>query len=65
MMGRHQTTKSKSDPTYSEKWSGVTYAPHCKGNCPDCGERLHHEGGSHYCPRCDDYKKRPDGCKYD
>jgi hypothetical protein len=57
MNGRHITTKSPSDPTYSPEWSGVTYAPHCKAKCtcPKCGERLHNEDGNHYCPKCDDY----------
>lgn len=48
--GKHQTRKSTSDPTYNAQWSGVSYAPHCPSRCtcPDCGERLHLEGGSHY-----------------
>ena len=56
-MGRHETTKSPKDPTYSKEWSGVSNAPHSKFKCPDCGEQLHKEGGSFYCPRCDDYKR--------
>jgi acetone carboxylase gamma subunit len=55
-MGRHYTTKSKSDSTYDPQWSGVSYAPHCGCTCPDCGEELHIESESHYCPRCDDFK---------
>ena len=55
-MAKHICTKSKNDPTYSKKWSGVSYAPHSEHNCPDCGERLHDEAGNYYCPRCDDYK---------
>jgi hypothetical protein len=63
---RYPTSKKPGDPTYSAQWSGVTGAPKCgKGGCPDCGGRLHHEGGSHYCPYCDDFKRRPAGCKYD
>lgn len=54
--GRHTCNKSKNNPTYSEKWSGVSYAPHSNYNCPDCGERLHKESDSFYCPCCDDYK---------
>lgn len=64
MKGRHPCNKPKTDPTYSAQWSGVSYAPHCNGKCKDCGEQLHHEGGSHYCPRCDDFKPRPEGCNY-
>ncbi len=62
MIGRHKTTKDPSDPTFSARWSGVSYAPHCsKGcRCPKCSERLHAESGVHYCPRCDDFV-RPDG----
>jgi len=56
-IGRHPTTKSKTDPTYSAKWSGVSFSPHCSHGCacPICGEKLHAEEGNHYCPRCDDY----------
>ena len=63
---RHECRKPKTDPTYSAEWSGVSGAPHCNagGRCLDCGERLHHEGGSHYCPGCDEYKPRPAGCTY-
>lgn len=57
MNGRHYCTKSKNDPTYNEKWSGVSNAPHGDYNCPDCGERLHNESDNYYCPRCDDYKQ--------
>jgi len=61
-MGRHQTIKSPSDPTYSKEWSGVSYAPHAKGkHCPDCGENLHKEAGSFYCPKCDNYKRPSEG----
>ncbi len=65
---KHTCHKAKTDPTYSREWSGVSGAPHCKAHdpcCPVCGEVLHHEGGSHYCPGCDDYKGRPTGCTYD
>jgi len=64
--GRHKTTKQPNDPTYSAEWSGVSYAPHCSYDCtcPDCGERLHLEGAdSHYCPRCDDFKRKAYGCR--
>ena len=64
---RHPCRKPTTAPTYSAEWSGVSGAPHCKAPnpcCPTCGERYHHEGGSHYCPGCDDYQKRPVGCKY-
>lgn len=60
-MGRHETNKRPTDSTFSPSWSGVSYAPHCKGHCA-CGEQLHHEGDCHYCPRCDDFKPRPEGC---
>lgn len=65
-MYRYQTTKKTTDPTYNKEWSGVTGAPPCKYcKCPDCGCTVHHEGGSHYCPRCDDYKpKNNPTCKY-
>jgi len=63
MQGRHACNKRKDDPTYSPQWSGVSFAPHCCGHCKDCGGRLHHEGGSHYCPRCDDFKPQPDCCR--
>jgi len=67
MKGRHKTKKLKSDQTYSEEWSGVTYAPTCKySKCPVCGDHTHHEGGSHYCPYCDDYvRKTNPACEYD
>ena len=58
---KHRCTKDLGDPTFSEAWSGVSGAPHCAGRCA-CGERLHHEGDSHYCPRCDDFKPRPADC---
>ena len=62
---RYKCNKPPTDPTYSAQWSGVTGAPKCKGGkCPACGTQLHHEGGSHYCPGCDDYKPRPAGCTY-
>jgi hypothetical protein len=62
MYGRHVCNKSKSDSTYSPKWSGVSNTGHCSRHCtcPKCGERLHNEEGNHYCPRCDDYV-RPSG----
>lgn len=54
--GRHQTSKSPNDPTYSAEWSGVTYAPQAKGvACDRCGGHVHKESDSHYCPSCDDY----------
>ena len=55
-IGRHTTTKSPQSPTFSKEWSGVSYAPHSNHNCPDCGERLHKESDSLYCPRCDNFK---------
>lgn len=61
-IGRHICRKSPTDPSYSRQWSGFSTAPHCAGRCPDCGERLHHEGGSHYCPHCDDFKPQPSNC---
>ncbi len=63
---RTKTTKSKSDPTYSEQWSGVSGAPICrKSPCPRCNHFTHHEAGSHYCPQCDDYvRKEGDSCEY-
>jgi len=55
-MGRHTTRKKPGDPTFSARWSGVSYAPHAPGkHCPTDGTLLHMEGGSHYCPACDDY----------
>ena len=58
MQGRHKTNKSKTDPTYSEQWSGVTYAPEAKGVvCSRCGGHVHKESDSFYCPVCDDYVK--------
>jgi hypothetical protein len=62
--GRHPTTKSPSDPTFSKEWSGVSYAPHAKGKvCPDCGEALHKEGDNFYCPSCDAYKSPKSAAK--
>lgn len=64
MIGRHETSKKPTDSTYSAQWSGVSYAPHCRnGHCQDCGEQLHHEADTHYCPGCDDFKPAPQGCK--
>jgi hypothetical protein len=60
---RHVTSKPVTSPTYSREWSGVTGAPRCKSaRCPKCAGCLHHEGGSHYCPTCDDYK-HAEGCQ--
>jgi len=59
---RYATTKKPSDPTYSAQWSGVTGAPKCAGRCSTCGGALHHEGDTHYCPSCDDFKARPTNC---
>ena len=56
-IGKHTTTKNPKSPTYSKKWSGVSYAPHSNHKCPDCGERLHKESDNLYCPRCDDFKE--------
>lgn len=54
--GRHVTRKRPGDPTYSKEWSGVSYTPHARGKkCVRCGEHVHREGDSHYCPCCDDY----------
>mgnify|MGYP003395535152 CR=1 FL=1 len=64
--GRHKTTKSPTDPTYSKEWSGVSYTPHCPSGCvcPACDQRLHLEGHSaHYCPVCDDFKSPSANCK--
>ena len=66
MHGRHRTTKSPGNPTYSAEWSGVSYAPHCSSGCKcnSCGERLHLEGHSaHYCPVCDDFKAPKSDCR--
>jgi hypothetical protein len=65
--GKHLTQKQPTDSTYDARWSGVTYAPECKySRCPDCRSHTHHEGGSHYCPNCDDYVRKTDSrCKYD
>ncbi len=54
--GRHTTTKPKTNPTYNEKWSGVSYMPHSSKRCEVCAEQLHEEGDSLYCPTCDDYR---------
>lgn len=54
-MGRHICNKSKSDPTYDPKWSGVSRAPHTGRLHKNCGTETHLEAGEHYCPRCDDY----------
>jgi len=57
-MGKHQTNKSATDPTYHPQFSGVSHAPHCRSRigCPTCGTQMHNEGGSHYCPTCDDFQ---------
>ena len=48
-----------------DRWSGVSYAPKCKGACPKCGKKsLHHEGDSHYCTSCDNQVRRPESCKF-
>ena len=67
MHGKHKTTKSPKDPTYSSAWSGVSLVPHCKHGCtcPVCEEPLHLEGrGAHYCPVCDDFKRAWRGCPH-
>jgi len=66
MRGKHRCNKPATDPTYSREWSGVTYAPACVYcKCPNCGGHTHHEGGSHYCPACDDYVRKTDiRCNY-
>lgn len=66
MKGRHECSKPKTDSTFSAQWSGVTFAPECRySKCPKCGGHTHHEGGSHYCPKCDDYVRKTDErCKY-
>ncbi len=57
-LGKHFTEKKPGDPTYSEKWSGVSYAPTSKMyRCEKCKGHVHNEGDSHYCPRCDDFVK--------
>ena len=44
--------------------SCVTKGTLCQGTgCKSCGKVLHHEGNSHYCPTCDDYKPRPANCQ--
>ena len=54
--GRHMTRKRPGDPTFNQEWSGVSYAPTAKGVvCSRCGKHVHKEGGSHYCPYCDDF----------
>ena len=59
---RYPCNKSKSDPTYSPQWSGVTGAPKVKGKrCPKCGGAVHLESDSFYCPRCDDYVRPETG----
>lgn len=53
---RYPTIKKPGDPTYSAQWSGVTGAPRARGkSCLRCGGAVHREGGSFYCPHCDDY----------
>jgi len=59
MNGKHTCDKSKNDPTYSNRWSGVSYAPHSNFLCEICGEQLHAEGENGdclYCPKCDDFR---------
>jgi ribosomal protein L37AE/L43A len=56
MIRKHKTNKPITSPTYNKQWSGVSYGPHSKYTCPDCGERLHKESDSYYCPKCDDFK---------
>ena len=53
--GKHKTSAKPGTTGYSAAWSGVSYAPHCGCICPECGEQVHIEGDSHYCPHCDDY----------
>lgn len=56
MKGKHQCNKSPNDPTYSARWSGVSYAPHARGvYCVRCGGHVHREGDAYYCPACDNY----------
>jgi uncharacterized OB-fold protein len=53
---KYPTSKKPGDPTYDPYWSGRTGAPRIKGKkCPKCGGKVHKEGGSAYCPYCDDY----------
>jgi len=53
---RYPTRKKPGDSTYSAKWSGVTGGKIIKGKvCARCGGKVHKEGGSAYCPDCDDY----------
>lgn len=54
--GKHICNKSVNNPRYHNKYSGVSYAPHSRFYCPDCGEQLHNENYNYYCPRCDEYK---------
>lgn len=61
---RYPTIKKPGDPTYSAQWSGVTGAPRARGkSCPRCGGAVHREGGSFYCPHCDDYVSAVGGGK--
>jgi len=54
MMGRHRCTKPKNSPTYDPRWSGFSTAPHVNVVHQKCGEQLHDEDGTLYCPKCDD-----------
>ena len=57
MQGRHKTNKSPNSPTFSRRWSGVSYGTEVHGErCETCGGHLHRESDSKYCPRCDDFK---------
>jgi len=54
---RHGTNKSKNSPTYSPRYSGVTFTPPSSKKCVKCKGMTHKEGDSFYCPTCDDYVK--------
>lgn len=56
MVTDYHTRKPLGDPTYSSVWSGKTGAVCIDGKrCPRCGFYVFREGGSAYCPKCDDY----------
>ena len=64
--GKHKCNKPATSPTYSQQWSGVSYARHCPHGCrcSKCDALLHLEGGSHYCPGCDDFVACADDCRH-
>jgi hypothetical protein len=58
--GKHYCTKSKRSTTYDPKWSGVSYAPHADLWHKKCGEQVHKEADTLYCPRCDEQVSEKD-----